>query len=304
MMFAALFGTVTACGFAPGDAPGSPAGDPDDPEVVNAPLAPGKGAFVLAHGFGGTADDWDPGIQPAIEAEGHAVLRTSVPATGSVASRAAALAPQVDAFLAETGATQVHIIAHSMGGLDARYLISSLGYAPKVASLTTISTPHKGTPLADVALGLQQGDQARALQALLDLTGLVDSAELDAALRDLSEANAASFATANPDDPNVIYQSYAGLSSPGGFEIGDAAAACGGVAPDSLRPLLLLPALVVTGTDLRPNDGVVPVDSATYSGFQGCIAADHLDEVGTFAVLAPELDVPAFYKGIATKLLP
>lgn len=299
---AALFGALVGCAdLAPdADDPASPGSDDD---VVHAPLAPGKGAFILAHGFGGTADDWDVGIQPAIEAEGHAVLRTSVPATGSVATRAAALAPQVDAFLADTTATQVHIIAHSMGGLDARYLISTLGYGAKVASLTTISTPHHGTPLADVALGLQEGDQLAALEALAELAG-VDTDDLDQALHDLSEAGAPDFNAANPDDPAVIYQSFAGLSTPGGFEIGDTAAACGGTAPDSLRPLLFLPATVVTGTDLRPNDGIVPVDSATYSGFQGCIAADHLDQPGVFALLTSDFDPPAFYKSVATALVP
>ena len=307
-MLSALVGTLTACaGLAPDDVAGGPTGEGGDDVSVNAPIAPGKGAFILAHGFGGTADDWDEGIEPAIEAEGHAVLRTTVPATGSVKSRAAALAPQIDTLLADTGATQVHIIAHSMGGLDARYLISSMGYASKVASLTTISTPHRGTPLADIALGLQEGDQAAAFDALValaELAGLVDADELDQALIDLSEANADAFAAANPDAAGVIYQSYAGLSTPGGFELTDTSAACGAVAPDTLRGLLLIPALAVTGTDLRPNDGVVPVDSATYTGFQGCIAADHLDQVGIFALVAPTLDPPAFYKGIATKLVP
>lgn len=307
-MLAALIGTITGCaGFAP-DEPGSPAGDDDVPGATkNGPIAAGKGAFILAHGFGGTAEDWDEGIEPAIEAEGHAVLRTTVPATGSVKSRAEALAPQVDALLADTGATQVHIIAHSMGGLDARYLISTMGYGAKVASLTTMSTPHKGTPLADIALGIQEGDQAAAydaLVALAELAGLVDSEELDQAIHDLSEANAPAFAAANPDVAGVLYQSYAGLSTPGGFELGDTSAACGAVAPDSLRGLLLLPALAVTGTDLRANDGVVPVDSSTYTGFQGCIAADHLDQVGIFALVTPEFEPASFYKGVATKLVP
>jgi len=46
----------------------------------------------------------------------------------------------------------VHIIAHSMGGLDARHMIVDLGMADKVASLTTIGTPHRGTVLADHVL--------------------------------------------------------------------------------------------------------------------------------------------------------
>ncbi len=44
----------------------------------------------------------------------------------------------------------MNIIAHSMGGLDARYLISRL--QPKgvdVRSLVTVATPHRGSALAD-----------------------------------------------------------------------------------------------------------------------------------------------------------
>ena len=39
-------------------------------------------------------------------------------------------------------------------GLDSRYVVSELGYADRVDSVTTISTPHRGSILADVSLGL------------------------------------------------------------------------------------------------------------------------------------------------------
>jgi triacylglycerol esterase/lipase EstA (alpha/beta hydrolase family) len=40
----------------------------------------------------------------------------------------------------------VHIIAHSMGGLDARHLIVDIvTMADKVGTLATIGTPHLGT---------------------------------------------------------------------------------------------------------------------------------------------------------------
>ncbi|HZR10776.1 MAG TPA: hypothetical protein VFA79_19470, partial [Myxococcales bacterium] len=45
-----------------------------------------------------------------------------------------------------------NLIAHSMGGLDARYAITRLGLAGRVASLVTIGAPHRGTPLADFPL--------------------------------------------------------------------------------------------------------------------------------------------------------
>src|SRR5262249_23485082 len=46
-----------------------------------------------------------------------------------------------------------HIIAHSMGGLDARFMLSP-GNPDRIGipirSLTTISTPHQGSPIADL----------------------------------------------------------------------------------------------------------------------------------------------------------
>ena len=81
------------------------------------------------------------------------VSSTKVDFAGSLQLRAEQLKIKVESFLAETGAEKVHIIAHSMGGLDARLMIVDLGMAEKVASLTTIGTPHLGTILADRVLG-------------------------------------------------------------------------------------------------------------------------------------------------------
>ena len=58
------------------------------------------------------------------------------------------LKARIEAILQATGCEKVNIIAHSKGGLDSRYAISCLGMDARVASLTTINTPHRGTPLA------------------------------------------------------------------------------------------------------------------------------------------------------------
>src|SRR6266700_182078 len=47
---------------------------------------------------------------------------------------------------------KTHIIAHSLGGLDSRYILSSANPRPiqvRIRSLTTIATPHRGAPIAD-----------------------------------------------------------------------------------------------------------------------------------------------------------
>lgn len=75
------------------------------------------------------------------------VVNTNVNFAGTLRQRAAELKQEIEARL--PGAEKVHIIAHSMGGLDARLMIAEMGMAQRVASLTTIGTPHHGTSLAD-----------------------------------------------------------------------------------------------------------------------------------------------------------
>ncbi|KIY62174.1 alpha/beta-hydrolase [Cylindrobasidium torrendii FP15055 ss-10] len=75
------------------------------------------------------------------------VIVTGVPSTGSVTSRAESLDRQLSEKAAGRG---INLMAHSMGGLDCRQLITHVKpseYAP--LSLTTISTPHRGSPFMD-----------------------------------------------------------------------------------------------------------------------------------------------------------
>src|SRR5690606_21994510 len=100
----------------------------------------------------------------------------------------------------------VNLFAHSMGGLDSRFLISSLGYGDRVASLTTLSTPHRGTAVADMALGLTESLDTDALASLGELLArTVDTPstldpDLRAAFGALAETNAPAFERDNPDD--------------------------------------------------------------------------------------------------------
>ena len=117
-----------------------------------------RSPIVFAHGLGGFdrlalgrwvfARYW-AGIPEKLRAAGNRVLVARVSPLGSVAKRAG----QLKAFLdAHAPREPVHVFAHSMGGLDARYMISRLGMAGRVLSLTTLGTPHRGTAFADWGL--------------------------------------------------------------------------------------------------------------------------------------------------------
>ena len=248
--------------------------------------------IVLAHGFDASPTNrWGYyRVAEALEADGHTVIIAEVPPYHAVSERAAHLARFVDEGLDE--AERVNIIAHSMGGLDSRHVISQLGYGDRIASLTTISSPHRGSAVADVALKLLPGVFDGAVNALAGAWGrtysdVSDDADVRAAMYDISQTAAADRNAATPDVAGVYYQSWAGVSSVLGLRNGKDADACEGLGfadpskPDKMHASLVpMAAFTAGGTALRPNDGMVTVESAKWGVFQGCIPADHLDEVG------------------------
>jgi triacylglycerol lipase len=165
---------------------------------------------------------------------------------------------------------KVNIIAHSMGGLDARYMISNLAtdvgdrrpMADRVASLTTIGTPHLGSPIADFILGLPVG------QRLIQLAGFysINIGAFEQLTREwLVEKG---FNERMPDREQVEYFSYAGQ-----------------VPLAEVFPMLLASALILhrQGT---PNDGLVPVESAAFEydamedEYGQLIPVDHAGQIG------------------------
>jgi triacylglycerol lipase len=136
--------------------------------------------IVLAHGLFGftrigirnwTFSSYFRGIPAALEAAGNRVLLTRVPPIAGVEERARRLGAQIErAFPGE----RVHLVGHSMGGLDARRLLADPAWHDRVLSLTTIATPHLGTTVADFAK-LRVGRVFRLMSALgIDPQGCLD----------------------------------------------------------------------------------------------------------------------------------
>src|SRR5947209_19560371 len=100
-------------------------------------------AIVLHHGLFGYGDlklgplklSYFRGIDAAIVARGHPVILPRVHPTASIAVRAGQLK---QTLLEQADGSKVIIIAHSMGGLDARHMITHLGMAERVAALVTV----------------------------------------------------------------------------------------------------------------------------------------------------------------------
>jgi hypothetical protein len=74
------------------------------------------------------------------------IFMPSLPPVDSIAVRGAALQRAVETALADCPkGTRAHLIAHSRGGMDARWASVQSCMADKIASLTTIGTAHRGT---------------------------------------------------------------------------------------------------------------------------------------------------------------
>jgi len=209
------------------------------------------------------------GIARHLRNNGFDVYHTSVSFAAGVEQRAADLRDEVNRVLKLKGADKVHIIAHSMGGLDARHMIVRLDMAHKVASLTTIGTPHLGTSFADWKLA-RGGDQLiEVLGRVLDLAGFQDLTTT--ACREFND-EAQRAEAANP----VVYQTYASAEE---------------------QPLIFAPLQLpwaVINEHEGANDGLVSLTSQSWqkelAGDGGVkksinqrsfpVAADHLNQIG------------------------
>ncbi len=107
--------------------------------------------IVLVHGWGANSACF-LFVQCWLKLRGyHNVYAVSCsPAVIDARKLSAQLARHIDAALAATGAQQVTLIGHSMGGLLSRYAIRNLNCETKVSRVITIGSPHRGSKVASV----------------------------------------------------------------------------------------------------------------------------------------------------------
>ena len=201
--------------------------------------------LALLHGFLGFSH-WGPieyfrGVRKILCQKHIPPLIPEVPGSGSIAERAEMLARR----LFRSNAPAFALIGHSMGGLDARYLITYLDPDRRVKSLLTVATPHSGTVLASWML-----ESRRLIPAWFRHVGRPALDELTPDART---------AMPIPDRADVNYSSYA-----------------------SQRPLHELPFWLRPYGSVIPedNDGMVPVSSARWGTFRGTVRADHVELLG------------------------
>jgi triacylglycerol lipase len=214
-----------------------------------------RNPIVLVHGLMGfdavrlrgfRLRGYFPGVEESLRAAGNRVHCASLSPTAGVAHRAGELRSLVDSV---SPAESVHLIAHSMGGLDSRYAISRLDLADRVLSLTTIGTPHRGSPFADWGLRWLE----RWAKPVFKFFAVPDQA-----FYDLTTDGCCEFNAEVPDVPTVRYFSVAGRCSLAW-----------------LSPEWLLPHEVIRRVE-GPNDGLVSVASATWGEATDVWDGDHV----------------------------
>ena len=108
--------------------------------------------LLLIHGYQCNRGLWF-WLRPHLEAAGWTVATHSLePVWGKIDDYAQGIERRIDEVLAATGAAQVILIGHSMGGLVLRAYLRRYG-RDKVARIVTLGSPHQGTRLAHLGLG-------------------------------------------------------------------------------------------------------------------------------------------------------
>jgi triacylglycerol lipase len=124
---------------------------------------------IIAHDRPGVIKYWGR-IPETLQETGAKVFFGNTDAWGDIKSNAKILKSSIDKILDETKSEKVNIIAHSKGGLDARYFIWKNNYGDRIASLTTLSTPHHGAELSDL-IYRQRFLHSRIVKKALNLFG-------------------------------------------------------------------------------------------------------------------------------------
>lgn len=207
------------------------------------------------------------GIKETLQEQGATVITGSVAPAGSIAERAEMLAQSLKSKLLASDNGEdpaepipVNIIGHSMGGLDARYMISNIPLGRiKPVSLTTVATPHHGSYFADYVCKRILTKQAQRFIGQFGPAIGIDSIE---GIQQLTRTYVMEqFNPKCPDVENVVYTSYGARFRPG------------------LSSTLRYSWKKIYKVE-GDNDGMVSVTSAQWGQYMGTIDdCDHLDVI-------------------------
>lgn len=238
------------------------------------------------------------GVRENLNNNGCTVLVAKVPPFGSIENRAIVLDEYIrscipklrqEHHIPKNDPVKINLVAHSMGGLDCRYLIHQQknglqffnsyerDHNYEVVSLTTISTPHRGTAAADFAMEYSPSSLIRSyFPSVFQLTTTYME----------------KFNNIITDAPDVKYFSYAAQFRP---------------LPGSM---FLITWKIVFDKE-GENDGLVSLKSAHWGKYMGYLDdVDHADLINWMGLIkkakmalgVPNFNPEYFYLGVADNL--
>jgi triacylglycerol lipase len=222
-----------------------------------------KYPILMVHGAGSRDDRrhscWGR-IPQALRDAGAEVFFSRQDAWGTIEKNAETVKATALAVLSETGSEKLNVIAISKGGLETRYVISKLGMEDKIASLTTISTPHHGSKTMDFFCG-----KHKPLMKFISVFVNYIYRRLGDKHPDFyntclqfTTAHSESFNREVPDSAKVYYQSYASLMKKSYSDM-----------------IMFIPYTIVKMFD-GEGDGVVSIESAKWAEFKGIITGERI----------------------------
>ncbi len=227
-------------------------------------------------------------IEEKLIKAGYNAYTARTDAFGSIESNAEQLKEMILEVLSKTGAEKVNLIGHSKGGLDSKYMIANLDMADRVASLTTICTPHKGSVIATHIWSLP-GWIKRCLAFFINcFYKLIGDKNPDSlkVCEQLKKADGGAEETSFAD--RVYCQSYSTRLKSG---------------KDCF--LMAVPMKIYNRADGIDNDGMVSEESAKFERYRGeCFddSISHIQIVDIFARRSNRTRIFEFYIGLCAEL--
>lgn len=253
-----------------------------------------KYPVVFAHGMFATDKmlgfiDYWWGVKDAVEDKSATVYMTAVNCMDSTANKALQFKYQYLQILAINGSSKANIIGHSHGGMYTRYAITNLGLAPKVASLTSVCSPHRGSSAADTIFNIIPNPFESLIGSAVDVLYVFIMGDSNPNSIENGIAVTRDYCNNifNPNTPNVsglYYQSYATKIK---WLTAD---------------LILEPLWVIIKYYEGDNDGLVSVNSAKWGNFRGVESGawwsggvSHINAIGHFFGLTPGFSAGDYY---------
>ncbi|MCB1143327.1 MAG: lipase [Leptospiraceae bacterium] len=185
------------------------------------PPLQGSHPYILIHGILGFDDKNPPasiltywgGMDDYLKSKGAKVISPGSQAMASISTRAGQTVPQIIDFMNSVGATKVHLLGHSQGGLVSRYIAShSSSLYGKISTVTTLNAVHRGSPVADIGLGVIPDWLEPFVGTVVNWFGnlMYSSNQQDvlAMANSLTSKTLATFNTTVPNKSGVKYFSY------------------------------------------------------------------------------------------------